>query len=227
MPQQGPRRVEPTSVCLLFVLVACSLISVPSCSAADLQLEGFQYVKAGNFSKALECFNAALKVKPNSWQILQSVGICEMELGHYDTAVSYLQKSIEVGGLHAIQCNNMAAVYQRWGEPRKALNWLKLACSVDPSAAYNPAMQAQIAKLQDPENNPTGSPTARDYLSSLTFAKGWPKTAMPIRVYVRQNMQLPGFYPTFQTAIRDAFEQWCEATDKAVSYKWTRLIQQT
>ena len=102
-----------------------------SCSAANSQLQGFSYLKAKNYAKALESFNAALKEQPKSWVIMQSIGNCHMELGQYDAAIVMFQKSIEVGGLHADQCTNMAAVYQRLGQPQKALNWRRPPSLVD------------------------------------------------------------------------------------------------
>src|SRR5208283_1155021 len=84
------------------LLAAILNISIPlCCGAADLQMEGFRYIQTKDFSKALNCFDAALKERPDSWQIQQSIGSCHLELGHYDTAISYFQKSIETGGLHA------------------------------------------------------------------------------------------------------------------------------
>jgi hypothetical protein len=184
-----------------------------------LQMDGCRHVQEKNFPKALECFRAALKEKPNSWAIMESIGNCQMELGHYDSAAVSFQKSIEIGGLHASQCCNLAAVYQRSGQPKQALNWLKLACSLDPTKATDPLMQASISKLQDPANNPTGLLTAPEYLSSLVSFKGWHKESMPLKVYVRKNSQLPQFYESFLAIVRDSFDQWC-ASIPAVSYKF-------
>ena len=203
---------------ILAMFVACS--SPPLAVAADLQLEGFRYVQEKDYAKALDCFNAALKERPNSWVIMESVGSCHMELGHYDTAIADFQKSIEIGGLHADQCNNMAAVYQRLGEPKKALNWLKLVCSLDRANATDPAILAAISKLQDPANNPTGSLTSSDYLSALVSFKGWHKDDMPLKVYVRKNIQVPEFYEQFVSIVRDSFDQWGAAAGGAVSYKF-------
>jgi tetratricopeptide (TPR) repeat protein len=189
------------------------------CTAANLQLEGFSYIKANNYAKALDCFNAALKEHPTSWLIMQSVGCCHMELGHYDNAIAYFQKSIEVGSLHASQCNNMAAVYQRLGQPQKALNWLKLECSIDPAKVNDPAFRAAMARLQDPANNPTGSFNAPDYIASLVSAGPWHKDQMPLKVYVRKNIQIPDFYQEFLAAIRGSLDQWCAATGGVISYK--------
>ena len=206
---------------LMALLIGFSVMNnAIAASQADLQVQGFEYVRANNFPKALECFNAALKEHPESWMIMQSVASCQMELGQYDKALDSLQKSIEIGGLHAIQCKNMAAVYQRRGDAKKALNWLKLGCKLEPSMRENMQIMAAISTLQDPENDPSGSPATADYLSSLTRAKGWTKASMPIKVYVRQNQQLPSFYSVFQSYIREAFDQWRSATSNAFSYKF-------
>lgn len=205
---------------ILAVLIATLLIPVPIL-AMDQQLQGYEYVKRKDFSRALECFNTALKQQPKSWVTMQSIGNCQMELGHYDYAITCFQKSIEAGGLHASQCNNLAAVYQRLGDAKKALNWLNIACKLDPARRNDVQVLAAVSKLKDPENNPIGSPAAPDYLSGLTMAKGWAKATMPLKVYVRQNSQLlPNFYPTFQASIRDAFDQWRAATSNAFSYKF-------
>lgn len=190
------------------------------CIAADSQTEGFEYVRNKNFLEALECFNMALKKRPNSWAIMQSVGNCHLELGQYDKAIAILQKSIEVGGLHASQCKNMAAIYQRLGQPKKALSWLKLACSVDPRQVADPNVQAAISKLQDPANNPCGSLTASDYSFSLISFKGWRKESMPLKVYVRKNVQIQDFCDEFSGLIRESFDQWSKATNGTVSYQF-------
>jgi Tfp pilus assembly protein PilF len=205
----------------VIAIFAWTLITITapfSAGAADSQLS-FQYLQQRNYPKALECFNAALKEHPGSWQTMQNIGNCQMELGHYDRAIASFQKSIEVGGLHAGQCVNLAAVYQRSGQPKQALNWLKLACSIDPAKASDPTLQANISKLQDPMNNPNGSLTAPDYLSSMVSFKGWHKESMPLKVYVRKNIQLPQFYESFVAIVRDSFDQWCASTPGAISYK--------
>jgi predicted Zn-dependent protease len=80
-------------------------------------------------------------------------------------------------------------------------------------------MQATVNLLEDPENNPTGSLTSSDYSSSLVRFAGWSTSDMPIKVYIRQNPQIPGFYAAFSVIVRDAFDQWCRATNNVVSYK--------
>jgi len=204
-------------------IVAQLLISLafatPSCAGADLQLDGFHCIQAKNYTQALVCFSSALKEHPNSWQILQSIGNCHSELGHYDTAISFFQKSIEVGGMHGSQCVNIAAVYQKLGDNKKALSWLKLACSVDPKEASDEYIQGTIRRLENPLSNPTGSPTSSDYVSSLLGVRRWPKSMMPIKVYVRPNPQLQEMQKIFSEVVTSSLDQWCKASGSAISYR--------
>ncbi|MCC7528323.1 MAG: matrixin family metalloprotease [Candidatus Melainabacteria bacterium] len=204
---------------VVLVMMVCLLSNTGAVSAVDKQVEAFSHLKIRNFSKALDCFSAALKQHPKSWMLMQSIGNCHMELGHYDAAISELQKSIEVGGLHASQCNNLAAVYQRLGQPKKALSWLRLACSLDPQKTSDPMMVAAIKKLEDPVNNPTGSTTAPDYCASLVSIRSWRKNDLPLKVYIRRNPQIPAFYEEYASVVKDSLHQWCAATEGAVSYK--------
>lgn len=177
-------------------------------------------MQAKNYAKALECLSLAEKDQPNNWQIIQSIGNCHMQLGQYERAIADLQRSIELGGLHSTQCTIMAASLEGLGQPQQALNWLNLACSVDPNQAGNPGMQAAIKRLHDPAVNPTGSPNAPDYLSGLVSVSKWRKADMPIKVYVRSNYQIPNFYREFKDIVRESLDQWCKASGGTVSYKF-------
>jgi tetratricopeptide (TPR) repeat protein len=206
------------------ILIICSILALVPASAADLQSEGAQYFRARDFAKALDCFNAALKQQPNDWKVMQSIASCHNRLGHFDTAVGNLQKSIEVGGLHASQCTIMAGALEGLGQPKQALHWLQLACSLEPAQAMNPTMQAAIRRLKDPLINPSGSPSASDYMDGLVSVYKWRKNEMPIKVYVRKNYQLPGFYDQFVTIVRDSVDQWCDATKRSVTYIFVNAL---
>lgn len=200
-------------------LLAAWALTAPS-TAEDSQTEGMQWMRAKEYGKALECFVRVLKNEPKNWQLLQNIGNCHMQLGQNEAAIGDLQKSIESGGLHASQCTIMAAALEGMGQPQKALHWLELACTVDPAQAMNPGMQAAIRRLQDPAINPAAPPNASDYLSGLVSVSKWRKQDLPLRVYVRKNIQIPDFYIPFTRIVRACLDQWSNATDNVVSYKF-------
>jgi predicted Zn-dependent protease len=154
------------------------------------------------------------------------MGDCRLRLGENDAAVTAFQKSIEVGGLHASQCTLMAAALESLGQPEQALAWLNLACKIEPARAGELGMQAAMRELSDPSKNPVGSPTSADYSSGLVDINRWRKQDMPIKVYVRRNIQIPGSYNTFSETVRAAMDQWCEAASGNLSYKIVPALEQ-
>ena len=116
---------------------------------ADPQLQGFVCVKEKNFQKAIACFNNALKDHPNSWQILQNIGSCNMELGRVDTAIEYFEKSVKLGGLHNVsQCLSLAGAYEKAGKDRDEYEWLDKACQMDGTFAADPEIRSTMKKLE-------------------------------------------------------------------------------
>jgi len=84
-------------IVITILINLCLLSDAPAAFGIDMQLQGFSYIKANNYSKALDCFNAALKEHPTSWLIMQSVGCCHMELGHYNNAIDQRQYVLPLG----------------------------------------------------------------------------------------------------------------------------------
>ena len=211
----GLRKKSQTSV----ILLACFLITlgVP-CFATGIPPKAFDYMQYKNFLKALEMLQASLKEQPNDWQILQAVGNCNMQLGRYKLAIPFLTKSIESGGLHPSQCTIMAAALEGLGQPKQALSWLLLSCRIDPRQASNVNMQRAIQRLEDPTNNPSGLINAPNYISGLVSVNRWRKEDMPLKVYVRKNVQLPEFYDAFFGIVKYSLDQWCQATSGKISY---------
>lgn len=116
---------------------------------ADPQLQGFICVRERNFPKAIACFNVALKEHPNSWQILQNIGSCNMELGRVDTAIEYFEKSVKLGGLHNVtQCLSLAGAYEKCAKDREVYEWLDKACQMDSAIAADPQIQSTMKKLE-------------------------------------------------------------------------------
>lgn len=188
---------------------------------ADPQIQGLIYVRNKNFIKALDCFNIALKERPNSWQILQNIGGCKMELGQTDQAIDSFEKSVKLGGLHHVsQCMSLAFAYQKAGKNSKVWDWLQTACWMDPATAANLEIQSTIKKLEYAIDHPSGSPDAPDYLAGIFKADKWKMDSMPLKAYIKPNPKLASYHKEFTEIVRNAMNQWCAASNGIVSYKF-------
>jgi hypothetical protein len=203
----------------VFLCFVCILATNNLPASANASSDGEKAFNAGDFKKAFNCFESSFMQNHRDWQALQSMASCENRLGCYDKAIKYLEKSIELSKLQASHCIIMAGAFEGLGETSKALHWLQLACTLDPNQRMNPAMSVAINRLRDPSNNPTGSINAQDYTSGLVSINKWRKQDLPLRIYVRKNVQLPSYYAEYGQIVRTCFNQWCAATDGSVSYK--------
>jgi tetratricopeptide (TPR) repeat protein len=216
-----------TFVFALLLLLWCSASSLANEDAhgekfQSLQQEGIKFLQVKDYGGALRKFEDALK-EHSSWQTLHNIAVCHTQLGQYPKAILAEQQSIEAGGIHANQCITMAGALEGIGQPKQALAWLELACSADPSRRQEPVMRAAIQRLNDPTVNPKGSANSPDYLSGLTAVQKWRKSDFPLKVFVRKNMQIPEFNEEFTRIVSETMDQWCQASNGAISYK---LIQE-
>lgn len=187
---------------------------------SDPQVQALDYIKEKNFEKAAACFTIALKEQPNSWQLLKNIGNCYMELGRYNDAIEYLEKSVRQGELHHVsQCLSLAVAYQKIGKASEAWEWLDIACQIDPAQAADPKVQEWMKKLSYPINHPAGSTSSADYLSSVFKTNKWQFGSMPLKAYIQPNSKLRSFHSDFEALAKNSMDQWCQATSGAVSYK--------
>jgi Tfp pilus assembly protein PilF len=84
--------------------------------------------------------DARSKVSADDANLLQSIGICEFNMGktdpaHLDEAVTWYQKSLDVGGDNKDTVFNMMAVYVRKADWENAALWGEKSVALDPNNA--------------------------------------------------------------------------------------------
>jgi len=100
---------------------------------------GTSMKRVGNLKKARQCYEKALRLKPDYPEALYNFGgICYAQKD-YDAALRYYQRAIEVKKEFPEAMNNMAATLNVLGEFQNAVEWCKTAIQLNPeySEAYN------------------------------------------------------------------------------------------
>ncbi|MBX9573083.1 MAG: tetratricopeptide repeat protein [Candidatus Obscuribacterales bacterium] len=77
----------------------------------------------------------------------------------------------------------------------------------------------------DPQANAAKKPEGRDdYLSFMVQNeygfKRWPKTRIPITVYIHDGIKVPGFRDSFKTILKQSFEDWAKASNGGVTFQY-------
>jgi tetratricopeptide (TPR) repeat protein len=86
---------------VLIVMVAligfCFFAQVVSAETAEeWNKEGISFGKAGNYEKAIECYNKTIELDPNYAGAYNNRGIAYAKLGHYERAMEDFEKVIEL-----------------------------------------------------------------------------------------------------------------------------------
>lgn len=100
------------------------------------------YSKVKNYSKAVEHYNEAIKIKPSEYANYNNLGILQMEYGQFDSAIASFEESIKINPNSAIPHQNIANIFNQKKDFSKSLFYLRNAQKIDPAMPYNKGMIA-------------------------------------------------------------------------------------
>ncbi|MCG2721669.1 MAG: tetratricopeptide repeat protein, partial [Thermodesulfovibrionales bacterium] len=90
---------------------------------------------AGNFQQAKDICTEIGKEQPDREEICFLLGIVHAQLGEYDLAIQYLERSLQLNARNADAYLAMGAAYQKKGLYDEAVNFYRKALSIDPDFA--------------------------------------------------------------------------------------------
>jgi len=127
----------------------------PGASAEELEKGGDMLRTQKNFLDAIDYYQTALKLQPNSSTLLNKMGICEMMMQRFKEAKKTLERSIKADRKHADAYNNLGVVYYQFGvfhhesgSFNKAIKMYNKAIALNQESAsyYNNRGAAHFAK---------------------------------------------------------------------------------
>ena len=109
----------------------------PGTPAADLSVEehfqkGNDYIKNGQFDKAVAEFEAVLKADPERISALTNLGVAYYNVGRLDEAIAQYQKALEIGPDDADIHSNMAAAYVQKNDLVQGMAEYQKAIKINP-----------------------------------------------------------------------------------------------
>ena len=102
---------------------------------AFLLNQSTQYINGGKYESALLILNQALRVEPNSSEVLRLLGIVQAQKRDYQKALSYLDKALKFSPRNGIIHSNRGNVLQELKCFDEALNCYDRAIALDPNYA--------------------------------------------------------------------------------------------
>ncbi len=102
-------------------------------NADALNYIGYTYAEQGiNLDLALELLKKAVKIKPNSGYIIDSLGWVYFQKGEYEKAIYYLEKAVRLTPDDPVITEHLGDAYMKKGLYEKALKTYKKALNLDP-----------------------------------------------------------------------------------------------
>ncbi len=80
--------------------------------------------------RALQLFQTALQLSPNDFTLLDQIGLLQQRLGRMDEAQAAFERSIEINAEHSIPYQQLASIWSRRGDRKKAAYYAHLATGI-------------------------------------------------------------------------------------------------
>jgi Flp pilus assembly protein TadD len=103
--------------------------------AYELDREGLQAYRQKNYSKALDMFTSAVKLKPLHPVLLNNLGFMYYTIGRYDDAVSTLQKTLQLDPNRKEAHENLADALMKLGRRDEAKEHYRTFLALHPTSS--------------------------------------------------------------------------------------------
>lgn len=184
---------------------------------------GTMLLKLGRPAEAIPHLERAVQLDPTTYTI-GSLSVALMSTGNNDRAKAILEKEVGKHPDNASALGNLISANISTGNLEDALK-----CSMEFVRRFPTheaasgirenakGIEAQIA-LKKQHAADSGQ---QDYYAELgQDIYTWPKSRMPIKVYMHPGTGVPGFLPAFDNALREAFATWQDASQGSLSFEF-------
>jgi len=120
---------------ILLPLQSCDYLNFKDIKANEYNNMGAAHAEKQEYDKAMECYEKAIKIKPDKAETYFLIGVIHHEKQEYDLAVEYYKKAIELKpdlAYLASAYNNIGTIYREKKEYDLAMEYYKKAIELEP-----------------------------------------------------------------------------------------------
>lgn len=219
------------------VLACLFAVSQPLVRAKELSVEdanlfnqlmqdGRNDLNSNKNDSALEKFEKAKTIVPDSAAVYINLGMALGRKGDYDEAIPTVKHAIQLSPSTAVAWLDLASLYQSSGQIPQAIDAFNDYLKRFPNdAAANDARN--IVAILKKNQNGVDSPESSDYYAAQEKVgiQKWDLSKMPLRVFVEEGSSSVGYKPEFRQPVLDAFTNWENKTKPLVSFKFVNSAQ--
>ncbi|MBY0549853.1 MAG: matrixin family metalloprotease [Candidatus Obscuribacterales bacterium] len=188
-----------------------------------------QLIDKQDIKGAKSALEVAVKYFPSCTEAHLNMSIVLFKLGEYKRSMEEAEKCVQLDpsfadGWHCVGTSGMMI-----GNNSRALQCFKKYLELAPGGKNAGSARQYIKSLEEKIGAPKlseaaslVSPSNENYLSECVAQHciRWDKSSMPLTVYIKGGDQVPGYRPEFDTALRNAFHLWADASPNVISFKF-------
>ncbi|HEY9868567.1 MAG TPA: tetratricopeptide repeat protein [Candidatus Obscuribacterales bacterium] len=205
-------------------------VSAETAQAALLVNEGLALIRANRNEDAVAKLNTAVQLAPALPEAHHNLGIALAKLGRYPEAIEHLQIVLEARPDLASTWLTLGGLYQSTGQLDQSIYCYRQFLNRFPTHGEVPKITNLVkglegeAKRAHVSTASSGGPSAAaaraDYYAEVT-QQGvfrWPARRMPIKVKIHPGDGVPGYQSGYEQILKDAFQEWADASNGLVSF---------
>ncbi len=188
--------------------------------AANLCNQATGFMTNHNYAKAMDLLKQAISLDPNDnsgivhsnyAMLLEKTGQMDNAIEHFKIALNY-DPSISY---------NLGCCYEHIGDVQQALKYLTQYVNDFPKDPNRNEILATLDSLKRIKPSVVEDKDSQDYLKSVTSdgIEVWPRNAMPLKVFIHGQENIPDFPQSFTDIPAACLDQWARAASNYCSWK--------
>lgn len=190
--------------------------------ARNLVQQGGAYLKSNDFTHAREVLEKALRIEPSSGLVRFRLARSYAGLGNNEGALQEYFASLQLKPHIPVTLYNIGDCYQSLGDLDKARQWLEKYIKEEPGDSLVPLARQRVEALtRVAAKYKASNKDGPDYFESLIGDKGpekWPRSKMPIKVFIHAGDNIPGFPKEYPAILYESLQAWGQAVGSRIGF---------
>ncbi|HEY9676430.1 MAG TPA: tetratricopeptide repeat protein [Drouetiella sp.] len=209
--------------------------------AGPFLTEGTNLLRANRNQEAAEKLKQAIAIAPDFAEAHHNYALALAKLGDTPDAIDQLNQALRLKPSLETGWLSLGGLYQSSGNVDEAIKIYKSFLTRFPTSKDAPKISSLVQGLQKEFSAETTStvrtlgmtapsnPSPKDYLGDVTRqgTMRWPSERLPIKVYMRAGVGVPGFQPKYAEIVQQSFKDWSAASGGELSFKFVPAAAQS
>jgi tetratricopeptide (TPR) repeat protein len=185
--------------------------------AVELYNQSRTQLLNGEYTEALEKLKRAADLYPSLALVHCNYGLVLLKLGRAVEASVELEKATSLDPNYSPSWLNLGIAYQTQGNLTAARRCFEEHLKLTPDSADAARVRAVI---ELGENAPGAGVGGDDYFYFVTQKNKlrWGPGRMPVKIYIADGDQVPGFKQNYGQLLRQAIDDWANASDGKIAF---------